>query len=35
MIFYISTFIITLIKHIEPEDWGFFELGGAMGDLSG
>jgi len=25
----------TLIKHIEPEDRGFFELGGAIGDLSG
>ena len=26
---------VTLIKHIEPEDRGFFELGGAIGELSG
>ncbi len=24
-----------LIKHIEPEDQGFSELGGAIGELSG
>ena len=24
-----------LIKHIEPEDRGLFELGGAIGDLNG
>jgi DNA-binding protein Fis len=29
------TAIVTLIKHIEPEDRGFFEIGGAIGDLSG